>query len=265
MVSAITMFIVFPLCSRVFRKLLKFNAIWNWERSLTRVEARGVFANGFDELKQNAFPTLNRSDTVETMADDVTKTNSSFYSTAGAFLSSYLSPEGKELLEDTYGLKLKDCLYNVNPESYKKYLEQKRSDEKEKGDDRRPDEGLSKLIELLENKVNELNGSIYLREKVKSVMKYGSTFFLTTTNMEVRARKTVLACGPTALKDMTGDVIQNITNHEILMSIVSVPAFFGAAVYQNAWWKDSKAVKPMSERDMFMSNGNCLGITMPYE
>ena len=264
LVSVITMFIVFPLCSRVFRQLLSFNAIWNWERSLTRVEARAVFADDFNKLKQKAFPTLNRSDTVETMADDVSKANSSLYSTAGAFLSFYLSPEGRELLEDTYGLKLEDRLYNVNPDSYKKYLEQKRSDEKEKGDDRRPDEGLSKLIQLLEKKVNESNGSIYFREKVKSVMKEGSNFFLQTTKRTVRASKTVLAGGPTALKDMTGDVIQNITNHKILRSIVSVPAFFGAAVYQNAWWRDSKAVKPMSERDMFISNSNCLGIIMPY-
>ena len=93
-------------------------------------------------------------------------------------------------------------------------------------------------------------------------MKEGSLFF---TNRTVRANKTVLTVGPAALKDMTGDVMQNITNHNILRSIVSVPAFFGAAVYENAWWRDSKAVKQMSAQNMFISSSNCLGITMPYK
>ena len=229
-----------------------------WERRLSRVEVRGVFADDFDKLQQNAFPSLNRSDTVKKMVEDVTKANSSLYSSAGDFLSDYLSPEGRDLLEDAYGLKYR--LYDVNPESYKKYLKEKLLDEEDSVLDIRPDEGLSKLIQLLEGEVNKLKGSIYFPETVTSIMKEGSKFFLQTTNRTVRANKTVLTVGPTALKDMTGDVMQNITNHKILRSIVSVPAFFGAAVYQNAWWKDS-----IYARDLFISSSNCLGTTMPYE
>ena len=229
------------------------------------MEARGVFAVDFDQLQQSAFPTLNRSDTVKEMAESVTKANSSRYSTAGDFLSDYLLPEGKELLEHAYGLNLKDRLYNVNPESYKKYLKEKLSDETASGLDRRPDKGLSQLIELLKDEVNKSKGSIYFPETVTSVRKEGSKFFLQTTNRTVRANKTVLTVGPAALKDMTGDVIQNITNHKILKSIVSVPAFFGAAVYQNAWWENNIPVQTMSPKDMFISSGNCLGVTMPYE
>ena len=124
----------------------------------------------------------------------------------------------------------------------------------------RPVKGLSELVQLLKDKVNQSNGSVYFPETVTSVIKEGSKFFLQTTNRTVRANKTVLTVGPAALKDMTGDVMQNITNHKILRSIVSVPAFFGAAVYQNAWWKDS-----IYTRDLFISSSNCLGITMPYE
>ena len=227
------------------------------------MEARAVFADNFDKLKPNAFPTLNRSDTVRVMADDVAKANSSLYSTAGDFLSDYLSPEGRELLEDVYGLKYR--LYDVNPESYKKYLKEERLDENVRGLDKRPENGLSELIEVLKDEVNKSKGSIYYLETVTSVMKEGSKFFLQTTNRTVRANKIVLTVEPADLKDMTGDVMQNITNHKILRSIVSVPAFFGAAVYDNAWWTDSKAVKQMSERNMFISSSNCLGITMPYK
>jgi len=247
---------------RAFQELLNFFQLPGWSRRLIRVEARGVFADNFGELQRNAFPTLNRSDTVRDMADDVTKAKSSLYSTAVDFLSGYLSPEGRELLEDAYGLKYR--LYDVSPESYKKYLKEKLSDELNSRGDKRPEEGLSKLIQLLKNKVNTLNGSMYFPETVTSVMKEGSKFFLQTTNRTVRASKIVLTVGPTALKDITGDVMQNITTHKILRSIVSVPAFFGAAVYQNAWWKDSNAVKKMVPNDMFISSSNCLGITMPY-
>ncbi|XP_044166867.1 uncharacterized protein LOC114947034 isoform X2 [Acropora millepora] len=242
---------------RVWQGLLQFPGLNPWVRKLTRVEARGVFANDFDELKQEAFPTLNRSDTVEMMAEDVIKANSSLYSTAGDFLSDYLSPEGRELLEDTYGLKYR--LYEVNPESYKKYLADKLLDEKSSLGDRRPAKGLSELIELLKTKVNRLSGSIYFPETVTSVMKEGNKFYLQTTNRTVRANKIVLTVGPAALKDMTGDVVQNITNHAILRSLVSVPAFFGAAVYQNAWWEDI-----ITERKMFISSSNCLGVAMHY-
>ena len=255
------MFVAFPLCRHALKDLLKVHRLGAWQRSLTRVEARGLFADDFDKLQQNAFPTLNRSYTVMKMAEDVTKANSSLYSTAVDFLSDYLSPEGKELVEDAYGLKYR--LYDINPESYKKYLKEKLLDEGDSGNDKRPDKGLSHLIHLLKGRVDTLNGSIYLSETVTSVMKEGSKFFLQTTNRTVRASKIVLTVGPAALKDMTGDIMQNITNHKILRSIVSVPAFFGAAVYQNAWWEDG--IAGMSEKDMFISSSNCLGITMPYE
>ena len=262
LVSLITMFIVFPLCRRAFTDLLSFSDLYPWERSLTRVQARGFFADNFDQLLPNAFSSLNGSGTVKKMAEDVIRAKSSHYSTAGDFLSYYLSPEARDLLGDAYGLN--NQLYDVNPESYKKYLAEKLSDEKDSGDDERPLEGMSKLIQLLTKEVNQSNGSIYFPETVTSVIKEGSKFFLRTTNRTVRANKTVLTVGPTALKDMTGDVMQNITNHKILRSIVSVPAFFGAAVYDTAWWKDSNATKKMFQNHMFISSANCLGITMPY-
>ena len=259
MVSFITMFIVFPLCSRVVERVIGFGDLRRWARGLARVEARGLFADDFDKLQPIAFSALNRSDTVKDMADDASKANASRYIIAGDFLTGYLSPEGRELLKDAYDLKY--GLYEVNPESFMKFLKEKRLNEDFRRFDHRPEGGLSELVRLLKDKVNQLNGSIYFPETVTSVKKNGSMFLLKTTNNNrtVIANKTVLAVGPAALKDMKGDVIQNIINHKILKSIVSVPAFFGAAVYEDDWWKDS-----IAPNNMFISNSNCLGITMPY-
>ena len=111
------------------------------------------------------------------------------------------------------------------------------------------------------------DGKFYLKETVTSVDKTGDKFVLQTTNFTVKASKTAISAGPTAVKKIKGDVIQNITDHEIFKSIVSVPAFYGAAVYENAWWNDSISVlknNSLQPLDMFISSSNCLGITMPY-
>ena len=247
-----------------------------WATKTHRVEARGVYADSFDSLKPKVFPTLmNRApmntktlqETAEFIYDAAR--NYTQFSTAGTFLSYELSPEGAKLIEETYGFNgQNDYMQAINPDSYRKYLEKKYFVISESYDNVRPKKGMSELITNLVQRVRSRGAKIYLRETVASVDKTGDKFVLQTTNFTVKANKIVITLGPTALKKVKGDVIQNITDHEIFKSIVSVPAFHGAAVYEKAWWNDSipvqknNSLKPL---DMFISSSNCLGITMPYE
>lgn len=188
------------------------------------------------------------------------------FSTAETFLSYELSPEGTKLMADTYGF-MGDYLQTINPLSYRTYLQKKDIVISERREDRRPKTGMSEFITKLAEKVRSNGGKIYLKETVTSVDKIDDKFVLKTTNFTVKANKTVMTAGPTALKKITGDVMQNITDHNIFKSIVSVPAFHGAAVYERAWWNDSIAAQKnnsLQPLEMFISSSNCLGISMPY-
>lgn len=188
------------------------------------------------------------------------------FSTAETFLSYELSPEGTKLMADTYGF-MGDYLQTINPLSYRTYLQKKDIVISERREDRRPKTGMSEFITKLAEKVRSNGGKIYLKETVTSVDKIDDKFVLQTTNFTVNANKTVMTAGPTALKKITGDVMQNITDHNIFKSIVSVPAFHGAAVYERAWWNDSIAAQKnnsLQPLEMFISSSNCLGISMPY-
>ena len=190
------------------------------------------------------------------------------FSTAETFLSYELSPEGTKLMADAYGF-MGDYLQTINPLSYREYLEKLDFviHEGSRSDDRRPKTGMSEFITNLAEKVHNNSGKIYRQETVTSVDKRDDKFELQTTSFTVKANKIVMTAGPTALKKITGDVIQNITDHDIFKSIVSVPAFHGAAVYEEAWWNDSIAAQKnnsLQPLEMFISSSNCLGISMPY-
>lgn len=244
----------------------------SWTAYVHRVEARGVHADSFDALKSKAFPSLLdrpplNNYTVKQTAQFLVRRNTSDFSTAGAFLSSYLTPEGAKLMEEAYGFN-GNYKQVINPESFKTYLGEMIQLVQLREYDSRPTRGMSEIIEKLSLKVRRFNGTIYLREAVTSISKEGGKFVLQTTNFTVQANKTVLTAGPAALKKMTGDVITSITNHEIFESIVSVPAFRGAAVYPSAWWTDSVAAQmnnSLEPLQKFVSSSNCLGITMPYK
>ncbi|KAL9951517.1 hypothetical protein ACROYT_G044192 [Oculina patagonica] len=246
----------------------------DWAPKTHRVEARGVYADSFDSLKPKAFPTLmdrapmnNKTleKTAEFIYDDAR--NYTQFSTAETFLSYELSPEGTKLMEDTYGF-LGDYMQAINPLSYREYLKKKIHVIGEREDDLRPLKGMSEFITHLAQQVRSRGGKIYLKETVTSIEKRGDKFVLQTTNFTVKANKAVITAGPTAVKKIKGDVIQGITDHEIFKSIVSVPAFSGAAVYEKAWWNDSTAVQKknnLTALSKFVSCSNCLGITMPYK
>lgn len=188
--------------------------------------------------------------------------------TAGRFLSMLLSPEGAKWMTDAYGLK-GGYIEKINPKSYVEHLKiTLQYLDEARDNDYRPKGGMSTLVENLISKVRNLNGTIYRQETVTSISNQGNNFILLTSNFTVQANKTVLTAAPEALKKIKGDVMQNITNHDIFKSIVSVPAFRGAAVYPTAWWNDSVALQKnnsLQNLQRFISNSNCLGITMPYK
>lgn len=208
--------------------------------------------------------------TVLETANLVTKANSgngNDLSTAGRFLSMLLSPEGVKWMTDAYGLK-GGYIEKINPKSYIELLKTTLHYLDSEDIDLRPKGGMSTLVENLISRVRNLNGTIYLQETVTSVSKRGNSFVLLTSNFTVQANKTVLTSAPEALKEIKGDVMQNITNNDIFKSIVSVPAFRGAAVYPTAWWNDAVAIQKnnsLQNLQTFISNSNCLGITMPYK
>ena len=242
-----------------------------WNKHVYRVEACGVYANSFDSLKSKAYPSLldrpptNNSTVVKT-AEIIANRGTNEFSTARKFLSSCLSPAGAKLMEGTYGF-TGGYMQAINPKSYQTYLKEAVADRWAKDYDARPVRGMSEIIEKLSLKVRSFHGKIYLQELVTSLCKEGNKFVLQTTNLIVQANKTVLTAGPAAIRKITGDVIQNVTNHVIFKSIVSVPAFHGAAVYHTAWWNDFIAVQmnnSLQPLQIFASSSNCLGITLPY-
>lgn len=251
-----------------------FDKTDHWSTKLHRVEARGVFTDTFKSLKSKAFPTLldrapMNNKTLEKTAEFIyaAERNFSQFSTADTFLSYELSPEGAKLMADSrYGFK-GDYMQTINPMSYRTYLETERL-VASSSDHIRPPKGMSQIITNLIQKVESRGGIIYRKETVTSINKEGDKFVLQTTNLTVKANKTVITAGPAAFKKIKGDVIQNITDHVIFNSIVSVPAFQGAAVYDRAWWNDSTAAQKnnsLKAREMFTSSSDCLGITMPYQ
>jgi len=232
-----------------------------------------MFKDSFDSLKK-AFPTLAdlfpmNNKTLQQIArflyDDVR--NHTQFSTAQTFLSNELSPEGAKLMKEKYGF-LGDYMQDINTPSYRKYL--KKKDFISAGKSSRPKKGMSEFITNLKEKIENSGGTIYYKETVESIGKEMDTltFALKTTKYTVKANKTVLTSGPAALKKITGDVTQRITGQDIFKSIVSVPAFHGAALYEKAWWNDSVAAEKknaLQPLDMFISSSGsyCLGTAMP--
>ena len=259
----------------IFRDLLNHLFNYNdvlWNPKTKHVEARGQFANSFDDLKLNAFPTLRdraplRNQTLMETAAFIYNNQRNFtqFSTAETFLSYELSPEGTKLMADKFGFK-GDYMQDINPMSYRTYLENEHH--VTSSETNRPPKGMSEIVKELKKKVESGGGKISTDETVASIKKEGDIFLLQTTKSTVKANKTVITVGPAALKKIEGDVIQNITGHQIFESIVGVPAFYGAAVYDKPWWNDTVATQKnnsLQPLEKFISSSDCLGITMPYK
>ena len=226
------------------------------------IKSRGILADSCDDLKGRAFPSSKQGKTCEKMVELVTKdvpeANVSRFATAGTYLSHYLTPEGAELISEYYGVK-SDYLHFISPESYKEFL-LRRQNQVARGDIERPHGGMSALITALLKLVKDQGGLVYTGNKVVSINQKGDNFTLRTTNQTVLANKVVIATPPASLAKIEGNVTDTVTQHPIFKSIVSVPAFKGAAVYKKAWWNDT-----LQYPQQFTSYSECLGITMPYK
>ena len=248
-----------------------------WVPKTKRVEARGQVANSFDDLKLKAFPTLRdreplNNKTLRETAHFIFSNQRNFtqFSTAETFLSYELSPEGTKLMAENFGFKGDCYIQSINPMSYKTYPEKEYYVSSLSSETRSPPNstGMSEIAAELPEKVESGGGKIYRKETVASINKEGDKFLLQTTKLTVKANKTVITVGQAALKKIEGDVIRNITGHQIFESIVGVPAFYGAAVYDKPWWNDTTAAQKnnsLQPLEKFISSSDCLGITMPYK
>ena len=152
----------------------------------------------------------------------------------------------------------------INPFSYRTYLWDAVN---QKNSNRRPRNGMSELTNEMLKMVRNFGVKTFIKEEVKTINSAGDKFIIESTNMTVTANKVVLTVTPMATRKMDGDVPRGVVDHEIFKSIQSVPAFNGAAVYNQAWWNDSfshgnDSLRPLQQ---FVSSSNCLGITMPYK
>ena len=228
------------------------------------VKSRGIVADLCDDLMSLAFPSLKRGKFASSSCDDMYrlvidhKVNASRFATAGTYLSHYLTPEGAELISEYYGVK-SDYLHSISAEGYVDFLF-----EREGGLPTNeyyiPSGGMSTFVDILFKLLDNKGGVVHRKNKVSSIDQKGDNFTLRTTDFLVSASKVVIAIPPVSLIKIQGDVTKNITQHPIFKSIVSVPAFTGAAVYEEAWWNDT-----LQSKQLFTSYSDCLGITMPYK
>ncbi|KAL9951543.1 hypothetical protein ACROYT_G044219 [Oculina patagonica] len=231
------------------------------------LESRGVFSNDSMTIKNEAFPTLNtgkfRNMTSNEMASYAFKdeyvTTAPLFASVDAYMSYYLTPEGAEFLSELYGFK-GDYTESINPAAYIEYLTLPIS-----GKHRRPLKGMSEVIDALVSSVRFYGGTLYKNSEVSSIEKVKTKFILTTSELTVSAKKIVVATHPVAFMKIKGSVAEEIQREPAFQSITSMPAFKGAAVYKKAWWSDSMATNlTLEPRQKFISNSNCLGVTLPH-
>ena len=242
---------------------------WNYHHS-TILESRGVFTNNSMDIKTKAFPTLDsgkfRNMTSNEMAsfafrDDHVATASHFAS-VDSYMSHYLTPEGAEFLSELYGYK-GDYTEAINPAAYIEYLNLLfvLSDKYQ-----RPFNGMSAFVDWLVTSVRLHGGKLYRGNRVSFIDRKENRFALNTCYFNIFAKKVVIATHPAAFMKIKGSVAKQIQRHPVFLSIQIMPAFKGAAVYKEAWWEKSVEGRhfTLSPRQRFISNSNCMGLTMPY-
>ena len=234
------------------------------------LESRGVFANSSTEVKKKAFPTLNRGMFKNMTSDDMTiyalrsehVATSHLFATWDAYVSHYITPEGAEFLSELYGFK-GDFTEPVNPAAFIEYFQL--LSVSYSGSYQRPVTGISAFIEELVASVKRLGGQLYKNNAVFSINEEKSRFSLVTCDFNVSAEKVVVATHPVAFMKVKGSVANQIQKHAEFKSIQVMPALKGAAVYNEAWSEESAGANlALRPRQGFISNSNCLGLTLPY-
>ena len=258
---------VIPFSFRnLFRRLKISTVSWN-DHYPSLQESRGVFSDNSTTIKNKAFPTLNtgkfknmtRNDMASFAFSDDHVSTAQLFATVDSYMSYYLTPEGAEFLSEGYGFK-GDYTESINPVEYIEYLKLPVSSKYE-----RPLQGMSEVIDALVASVRDYEGTLYKDNEVVSIEKIKTKFTLTTKKLTVSAEKIVIATHPVAFMKIKGGVAEEIQREPVFQSIIIMPAFKGAAVYKEAWWSNKTITNlTLEPRQRFISNSNCLGVTMPY-
>lgn len=245
----------------------------NWDYQYPSfIESRGIFSNNTETIKQKAFPTLNKGRfknmtsnemTSYAFRDDLVSTAWLFPS-VDSYMSYYLSPEAAEFLSELFGYK-GDYTAFINPAAYIEFLKKLFSELSDVN--HRPLNGMSEIVEAIVTSARNYGAKLYAGRPVVSIEKKEEKFIVRTENVTVSAQKVVIATHPAAFRRIGGQISEEIQRDPIFQSIKTQTAFKGAAVYREAWWKDTGnetsnfSLKP---RQKFISNSNCLGTTLPY-
>ena len=186
------------------------------------------------------------------------------FTSLDSYMSYYLSPEASEFLSELEGYK-GDFTETMNPAAYIEYWNAYLL--RFSSRNRRPLKGMSAVIDALVPSVRSYGGKLYAGSEVLSIEKVEKKFILRTTNLTIFAQKIVIATHPAAFMKVRGGVAEEIHRESVFQSIKIMPAFKGAAVYRNAWWEktgNDTGNLNLEPRQQFVSNSNCLGMTMPY-
>ena len=197
------------------------------------------------------------------LSDDRAST-ASLFSSVDSYISYYLSPEASEFLSELEGYK-GDYTETMNPAAYIEYLKALLLGFSSRN--RQPLKGMSAVIDALVPSVRSCGGKLYAGSEVLSIEKVDTKFILRTTNLTIFAQKIVVATHPAAFMKAKGGVSEEIHRESVFQSIKIMPAFKGAAVYRNVWWEktgNDTGNLNLEPRQRFVSNSNCLGVTMPY-
>ena len=196
-------------------------------------------------------------------SDDRVST-ASLFTSVDSYMSYYLSPEASEFLSELYGFK-GDYTGTINPAAYIEYLKAMFS--KFSNTKRRPLKGMSAVIDALVSSARSYGAKLYAGSEVLSIEKGDTKFILRTANLTIFAQKIVIATHPAAFMKVKGGISEEIHRDSVFQSIKIHPALKGAAVYRNAWWEktgNDTGNLTLEPRQQFVSNSNCLGVTMPY-
>ncbi|KXJ06342.1 hypothetical protein AC249_AIPGENE5263 [Exaiptasia diaphana] len=129
----------------------------------------------------------------------------------------------------------------------------------------RPTGGMSTIISTLKKKVESMGGKIFTSTGIKGMIQEGGVYVSLTPNLRVRSKKLVVAVPPLHFRKVNGTIAKKIQRTAQFDSIQPIPAFKGAAVYSNAWWeKVYIGGSPVKPGQKFISQSNCLGISMAH-
>lgn len=233
------------------------------------IESRGIKASNREDIK-NGYPALLANPVFGNMTsselssyafspENVAKADQ--YATVFNYFSNIITAEGAKYLSELYGYK-GDFTDFISPKSYIEFSEMSMTMSDEYV---RPRGGMSSIIKELRKRVLKLGGKILTNTEIKRLGKRRGKFVLVTPNTRVKSNKIILAVNPEHLKKIKGRVARVIQESDQLHAIQPIPAFKGAAVYENAWWEDLQvAGTPVQPGQKFISYSNCLGTSMAH-